>query len=52
MIKKKAYGYMAALHGNTMAMVHLANGVDELKLVDPHSQTVELAKSLGVSFGE
>ena len=52
LIEKEEYGYMVATVNNTIKKVKLEECAGKLKMVDPHDQTVELAKSIGISFGD
>lgn len=46
------YGYMVATVNNQIVKVPLEASAGQLKGVDPHDQTVELAKYIGISFGD
>jgi len=46
------YGYMVATVNNQIVKVPLEASAGQLKCVDPHDQTVELAKYIGISFGD
>ena len=46
------YGYMVATVNNQIVKVPLEASAGQLKSVDPHDQTVELAKYIGISFGD
>ncbi len=52
LIEKEEYGYMVATVNNVIKKVKLEECAGKLKMVDPHDQTVELAKSIGISFGD
>jgi 6-phosphofructokinase len=52
LIAKKQYGYMVALHGETIEPVPLGEVAGKLKLVPPACETVRQAKSIGVCFGD
>ena len=51
-IIKQQYGIMVASVDNEIKKVRLEDCAGKLKMVDPHDQTVELAKSIGISFGD
>ncbi|MEE3420439.1 MAG: ATP-dependent 6-phosphofructokinase [Lachnospiraceae bacterium] len=51
-IIKQQYGIMVAAAGDEIKKVPLEDCAGKLKMVDPHDQTVELAKSIGISFGD
>ena len=46
------YGVMVALVNNQIKTVPLEKSAGKLKSVDPKDQTVELAKYMGISFGD
>lgn len=52
LIMKEQYGYMVALVNNEIKKVKLEDCAGKLKSVSPKDQTVELAKSIGISFGD
>ena len=52
LIMKEEYGYMVAVVNNKIKKVKLAECAGKLKVVDPDDQTVMLAKSIGISFGD
>lgn len=51
-IIKEEYGVMVAIVNNKIKTVDLAKSAGKLKMVDPKDQTVLLAKSMGISFGD
>ncbi len=51
-IINKEYGIMVGVKNNEMHKVKLEECAGRLKAVDPHDQAVELAKSIGISFGD
>lgn len=51
-IIKGEYGIMVAVKNQEIKKVKLEDSAGKLKMVDPHDQTVELAKSIGISFGD
>ena len=52
LILQEEYGYMVAIVNNEVKKVKLQESAGKLKTVDPHDQTVELAKLIGISFGD
>ena len=52
LIIKEQYGYMVAVVDNKIKKVKLAECAGKLKVIEPDDQTVELAKSIGISFGD
>jgi 6-phosphofructokinase 1 len=46
------FGMMAALRGDSIVSVRIADAVSRPKSVDPEGEVVVAARSLGVSFGE
>ena len=46
------YGYMVATVNNQIVKVPLEASAGQLKAVDPEDQTVQLAKYIGISFGD
>lgn len=52
MIKNKEYGYMVALNDSQITKVPLEEIAGKLKTVDPDSDIVREAKSVGISFGD
>ena len=46
------YGYMVASVNNQIVKVPLEASAGQLKMVDPDDQTVQLAKFMGISFGD
>ena len=51
-IINEEYGIMVATVNNKIKKVDLAKSAGKLKMVDPEDQTVMLAKSIGISFGD
>jgi ATP-dependent phosphofructokinase / diphosphate-dependent phosphofructokinase len=52
MIVKEQYGYMVAVVNNEIKKVKLEECAGKLKMVDPQDQTIQLAKFMGISFGD
>ena len=52
LIMKEQYGYMVAIVNNEIKKVKLGDCAGKLKSVDPKDQTVQLAKTIGISFGD
>lgn len=52
LIAKKQYGYMVALHGDTIEPVALGEVAGKLKLVPKDCETVKQAKAIGICFGD
>ncbi len=52
LIVNDEYGYMVATVNNQIVKVPLEASAGQLKAVDPNDQTVELAKYIGISFGD
>lgn len=52
MIANSQFGHMAALTGNGIAPVTLAEAVNKLRTVPPDGELVMTAKALGISFGD
>jgi len=52
MIQKEQYGNMVAIQNHVITSVPLAEVAGKLKTVDPHSDIVEEARLLGISFGD
>ncbi|HED07349.1 MAG TPA: ATP-dependent 6-phosphofructokinase [Ignavibacteria bacterium] len=48
---KRKFGRMAALKGSEIKHVSISEAVANLKLVQENTQTVKVAKSVGISFG-
>ena len=46
------FGKMVALHGNEVSYVSLEEAVGQLKNVPTNCELIQVAKSIGVSFGE
>lgn len=51
LINREEYGKMLSLQGNRIVAVPLEEAVDTLKTVQPDSELINIAKSVGVSFG-
>ncbi|MEG2297859.1 MAG: 6-phosphofructokinase, partial [Clostridium sp.] len=51
LIQKGEYGYMVALKNNQITKVSLADVAGKLKTVDPSSDFIREAQSVGISFG-
>jgi hypothetical protein len=43
---------MAALHGNVVEPVAITDAISRLKLVSPDDELVDVARSVGTSFGD
>ena len=52
LIIDEEYGYMVASVNNQIVKVPLEASAGQLKMVDPEDQTVQLAKFMGISFGD
>ena len=52
LILDEEYGYMVASVNNQIVKVPLEASAGQLKMVDPEDQTVQLAKFMGISFGD
>ena len=52
MIKNEEYGYMVALNDSQIPKVPLEEIAGKLKTVDPNSDIIKEAKSVGISFGD
>lgn len=50
--RNKKYGHMVSLRGEKILTIPLEEAVDQLKMVEPNSELVRVAKSIGISFGE
>lgn len=51
MIHQGRFGNMVCLKSDRMVYEHLENVIGQVKLVDPESEIVQTAKSIGISFG-
>ena len=51
-IIKEQYGIMVAVVDNQIKKVKLSECAGKLKSVSPDDQTIMLAKSIGISFGD
>jgi 6-phosphofructokinase 1 len=52
LVHAKDFGKMVALRGDSIVSVPLRDAVATPKLVDPDSEIVRTARSLGTSFGD
>lgn len=52
LIAEGKFSQMVALRDGNMISVPISEAVDQLKLVNPHSQLVETARSLGICMGD
>lgn len=52
LIVNDEYGYMVATVNGKIKKVALGESAGKLKTVDPNDQTIELAKFMGISFGD
>jgi ATP-dependent phosphofructokinase / diphosphate-dependent phosphofructokinase len=52
MVKQNNWGTMVVYNDNGITQVSLDKGVLELKLVEPNSQLVQIAKEIGICFGD
>ncbi len=52
LVAKGGFGRMVALNHGEITSVEIADAIAEPKLVEPDSQIVQQARSLGISFGE
>jgi 6-phosphofructokinase 1 len=52
LFRDKQYGYMVSYQNNAITSVPISDAVQKLKLVDPQSQLVQLARSVGIGFGD
>lgn len=52
LVARGEFGMMAALRGDSIISVPIKDAVSRLKYVDPDSEMVATARSLGVSFGD
>lgn len=52
MIHQGRFGNMVCLKSDRMVYEHLENVIGQVKLVDPESEIVQTAKSIGISFGD
>ncbi len=48
----KQFGSMVSLQGQKIITVPISEAVEKLKKVDPHSEIVNAARAIGISFGE
>lgn len=52
LIRRGEYGYMVALNNDKIEKIPLADIAGKLKMVDPQSDIIREAKSVGISFGD
>ncbi|HBF39141.1 MAG TPA: 6-phosphofructokinase [Firmicutes bacterium] len=52
LIKNKKFGMMVSLQGNEIDAVPIEEAVGQLKTVSPESELINIARSIGVEFGE
>lgn len=52
MLARGEIGYMAALRGNQIISVPLAEACSRMKFVDPDGELVRAARAVGISFGD
>ena len=52
MIVKKEYGYMVSVLNNEISKTSLEVVASQLKMVDPDSEIIKQAKTIGISFGD
>ena len=52
LFREKKFGKMVAYQNNQIVEVDIADAVKQLRLVDPNGQMVQLAKSVGIGFGD
>ena len=52
LIAEGKFGNMVCLKGNTMSCETLENVIGENKTVDPNGELVQVAKSIGITFGD
>lgn len=51
-VDRGEFGTMVAVDGETIRAVPMLEAIDRLKMVDVHSDTIQTARDLGVSFGD
>jgi 6-phosphofructokinase 1 len=51
LVSRKKFGYMVALKGSDIKPVRIIDAISKQKLVQPETQAVFAAKSVGISFG-
>jgi 6-phosphofructokinase len=52
LIKEERFGNMVSIRNGKLSYAHLENVIGRPKLVDPEGETVRVAKSMGISFGD
>ncbi len=52
LVSEEKYGMMVGLQGNSITAVSLEDAVGKLKTVPPEGELVQIAKSVGVGFGD
>ncbi|MDF2521846.1 MAG: pfkA1 [Clostridia bacterium] len=52
LIHEGRFGNMVCLKSDKMCFEHLENVIGQVKLVDPESEIVKTARSIGISFGD
>jgi phosphofructokinase-like protein len=52
LIAEGKFGHMVCLRGNRIESVDIAEAVGKMKAVDPHGDFVNMARSIGISFGD
>lgn len=52
LIKQEIFGVMVSLKGESLTYFPLQDAVGKLKTVDPKGELVQIAKNIGVSFGD
>jgi ATP-dependent phosphofructokinase / diphosphate-dependent phosphofructokinase len=52
LIAEGGFGKMVCLRGERIEAVNIAQAIGKLKTVDPNGQLVQMAKAIGISFGD
>ncbi len=52
MMKNRQFGQMAALQNNKIMAIPMSEAVLKIKTIDPQSQIIQLAKEVGIIFGD
>ena len=52
LIADGGFGKMVCLRGERIEAVDIAQAIGRLKTVDPNGQMVQMAKAIGISFGD
>ena len=52
LIATRNFGKMTCLHHGAIRSVDIAEAVGTLKAVDPYGELVQMARSIGISFGD